>query len=334
MNTMEKNLLGCTSLPLPRLGLRSIPFGWRTDEASAHAILDTYRENGGAFIQGPAFHLADPHATHLSHVADRIVRRWWQARGIPRAELILSARCHPGAATATTLTDRLVAACDGALERLGTYYLDLFVLDASDRDLPLAAAREALDLLVRTGRVRYLALTGVQAWRAADSLRLDPRRNHCRIEAMQADYSLHRRFHVETELMDLCSEHRQSLIARVALGAERTAVAPVGAWLSDRYAEGSRHHLARTTAAIAASHGATATQVALAWVLHHPAVTTALVSAYSVSHLRELLDATNLVLPVETLVDLNRASRSQRLALATSRPPPRASTWRSAFARV
>ena len=320
---MKKNLLGCTSLPLPRLGLRSLPFGWRTDEANAHAILDAYLENGGNFIQGPAFHLADPHATQLSHVADRIVRRWWQARGIPRADLILSARCHPGAATAGNLADRLVAACDGALERLGTDHLDLFVLDASDRELPLTAAREALDLLVRTGRVRYLALTGVQAWRAADTLRLDPRRNHCRIEALQADYSLHRRALVETELMDLCAAHRQSLIARVGLAAERTRGAPGGTWLREQFAEGSRHHLMRTTAAVAAHHGATASQVALSWVLHHPAVTTALVSAYSPSHVRELLGAANLALSAEDLADLNRASRSQRLTLAANRPQAR-----------
>lgn len=332
LDTMEKNLLGCTSLPLPRLGLRSILFGWRTDEASAHAILDTYREHGGALIQGPAFQLADPHATNLSNAADRIVRRWWQGRGVPRAELILSARCHPGAAPTAGLTDRLMAACDGALERLGTDYLDLFVLDASDRTLPLAAAREALDVLVRTGRVRYLAMAGAQAWRAADTLRLDPRRNHCRLEALQADYSLHRRAHVETELMDLCAEHRLSLIARVALGAERATAAPGGNWLREHFAEGSRHHLARTTATIAANHGATPSQVALAWVLHHAAVTTALVSAYSASHLHELLDAANLALTAEDLADLNRASRSQRLTLAAGRPHMRQSTWLSTFA--
>lgn len=320
---MKKNLLGCTSLSLPRLGLRSLPFGWRTDEASAHAILDTYLENGGNFIQGPAFYLADPHATNLSNAADRIVRRWWQARGLPRAELILSAHCHPGTATTATLADRLVAACDGALERLGTDYLDLFVLDASDRDLTLAAARSALDILVRTGRVRYLALTGIQAWRAADTLRLDPRRNHCRIEALQADYSLHRRALVETELIDLCAAHRQSLIARVGLAAERTHGAPGGTWLREQFSEGSRHHLMRTTAAVAAHHGATASQVALSWVLHHPAVTTALVSAYSSSHVRELLGAANLALSAEDLADLNRASRSQRLTLTANRPQAR-----------
>lgn len=331
---MKKNLLGCTSLPLPRLGLRSILFGWRTDEAGAHAILDTYREHGGAFIQGPAFHLADPHASNLSNAADRIIRRWWQDRDIPRADLILSARCHPGAAPTVGLTDRLLAACDGALERLGTDYLDLFVLDASDRTLPLDAAREALDVLVRTGRVRYLALAGAQAWRAADTLRLDPRRNHCRLEALQADYSLHRRAHVETELMDLCAEHRLSLIARVALGAERAAAAPGADWLRDHFAEGSRHHLARTTAIIAASHGATPSQVALAWVLHHAAVTTALVSAYSAGHLRELLAAVDLALTAEDIAELNRASRSQRLTMAAGRPHLRPSSRRPVFAHA
>lgn len=307
---MEKHLLGCTSLPLPRLGLRSTAFGWRTDESSAHAILDAYREAGGNLIQGPAFHLADRDASDLSNASDRIVRRWWQARGLPRAELILSARCHPGAAAAGDLAGRLVAACDAALERLGTDHLDLFVLDASDRDLPLAAARGALDLLVRTGRVRYLALTGAQAWRAADTLRLDPRRNHCRLEALQADYALHRRAHVETELMDLCAEHRLSLIAQVAPGAERAG-------------DGSRQHLARAVDTIAAQHGATPAQVALAWVLHHPAVTTALVSAHSAAHVRELIGATDLALGAEAVADLNRASRAQRLTLAAARPQPR-----------
>lgn len=320
---MEKNLLGCTSLHLPRLGLRSHTFGWRTDEPTAHAILDRYRKHGGNFIQGPAFQLANHHATNLSNMADRIVRRWWHARGIPRAELILSARCHPGAATPGYLTERLVDACDGTLERLGTDYLDLFVLDSSDGNLPLAAARDALDLLVRTGRVRYLALAGAQAWRAADTLRFDPRRSHCRLEALQAEYSLHRRTHVETELMDLCAAHRMSLIAQVAPRAEPAAVGSRDSGLPERCGDGSRQHVARTTAAIASNHRATTSQVALAWVLHHPAVTTALVSANSPAFLEELTGALDLRLAAEDLAALNRASRSQRLTLPAHRHHPR-----------
>lgn len=320
---MEKQILGCTSRKLSRLGLGSMNFGWRADEASSRAILDAYRTLGGTLIQGLSYHLADRRAVNLTSAADRIVRRWWQSRRISRQEIVLSTRVNPGhqgTVGRQNLMDRVVSACDESLRRLGTDHLDIFVLDCSDRSLPMEPLRSAMDILVRTGRARYLALANVQAWKAADSIRGAPDHNHCRIEAIQADYSLHRRLQAETELLDLCAKHRLGFIAQVPLptGLVSTRLAmPTEAdrhrsdWIGDSLSKAGSHHITRSTAENARQRRFSAAQIALAWVLHNPAVTSAIINAYSVSHLHDLAGALEVDLSGDDLVNLNRVSRVQ-----------------------
>lgn len=320
---MEHQLLGCTSFLLPRIGLRTINFGWRTDESTAHAILDAFQAHDGRFIQGSTFHLAESQAIDFPNMADRIVGRWWRSRGVPRQELILSTRCHVGTVANDRLTDRLAAACDGALKRLGSDYFDLFVCDVSGQDLPVTKVREAMDHLVRTGRVRYLAIAGAAAWRSAETVRFDSRRNHCRIEALQAEYSLHRRTHVEVEFIDLCVAHRMGFIAQFPPEPPPLPSGGMpGARLGRSHVVG-RRPLVRLIHTLAGDHGVTPAQISLAWVLHNPAVTAAVVSASSVDQVGPLLRSLEIRLSSEQLEHLDRASREQRVVLTGRRRSPR-----------
>ncbi len=331
---MEHLLLGCTSLALPRIGLRTTNFGWRTDESTAHAILDAFQAQAGSFLQGSTFHLAGPQAIDFPNLADRIVGRWWRSRGVPRHELIFSTRCHVGSVAAHELADRLAVACDGALKRWGTDYFDLFVLDVSDEGLTVAGAREAMDHLVRTGRVRYLAITGAAAWRSADLVRFDPLRNHCRIEALQADYSFQRRTRAETEFLDLCLARRMGFIAQVPPASLLPSPDLTPRHGLVRSHAGGRRPLDRLVHALACEYEGTPAQIALAWVLQNPAVTAALINASGVAQIRQLVRGLEVRLSAGHLEQLDRASRDQRHVLPGRRrgvPPDPALSLNSHF---
>src|ERR1044071_6778430 len=91
---IKQRTMGRTSLKLSEVGLGTLNFGWKTDETSAHAILDAYHAAGGNFIQAANWspELLLPSAT-LSR-SEEVVGRWWTTRGIPRQELFLATRVY------------------------------------------------------------------------------------------------------------------------------------------------------------------------------------------------------------------------------------------------
>lgn len=330
---MKQRSLGCTDTKLSELCLGTMNFGWRISASTSRAILDAYHAAGGNFIQalapvpgvggGPAA-VAAPEA---------LVGDWWRARGHPRGALFLATRIHlPGTDQPSDLavTAMLRRAVDDSLGRFQTDYLDLLVCEWSAPARVAPALRQALDGLVRTGRVRYVAFAGLPAWQLVAEIHRDPRANHSRIDAIQADYSLLARAAVEGELGGACAAYRLGLIVRSPLAggllAKRDgntlALGPTRLrWLISRYGSDGGAKVVRVVNQLAAAHDCTPAQVALAWVLHQPSVTSALIGVNSVALLRELVDASRCKLSAVDLDRLDRASTTQRAHLPPRRAP-------------
>lgn len=209
----------------------------------------------------------------------------------------------------------LVASCDASLKRMGLDYVDIFYHHRPDPETPVEETVSALDHLVRSGRALYVGISSYspaltrQAAEVARDLGTP-------LTIHQPSYSMFNRW-VEDELLSTCSDDGLGVIAFSALAQGLLT----GKYL-DGVPEGSRlgHHkmsesfltdetleAIRALNAIAARRGQSLAQMAIAWVLRRPEVTSALIGASSVNQLDDSLDALeNLDFTDEELAEIDR----------------------------
>jgi 1-deoxyxylulose-5-phosphate synthase len=330
---IKQNTLGRTSLSVSELCLGTMNFGWKTDEQKSFAILDAYFEAGGNFIQATG-HSSAPALTAASTTfSEEVVGRWWDSRALLRSQLVLATRLSLGRAPEGVPLVKF--ARDGvrqSLRRLKTTYLDLLVLEWSESLLPMRELMEVFDALVRGGLVRYIGAANFPVWRVADAIGRAHLRNHCRMETLQADYSLMTRARFEPEAMALSREQRLGFLARSPLAGGFLARGAGAAgrlgssrhdWLDQRFGNAYGDAALAAVADVAARHEASSARVALSWVLHNPVVTSAVIGVQSVAQLGELLPATTLSLSAPDLEQLDRATAAEEVRLAPEVPRPR-----------
>jgi aryl-alcohol dehydrogenase-like predicted oxidoreductase len=209
----------------------------------------------------------------------------------------------------------LVNQVQASLKRLGTDHLDLFQLHGWDPVTPVEETLRALDDLVRQGYVRYVGVSNWAAWQLAKALGVAERLHLPRIQSVQAYYSLAGR-ELEREIVPVVESERVGLLVYSPLA---------GGYLSGKYrdeqAQGRRTSIpfppvdeqkgAAVLAAmdgIAAAHGASMVAVALAWLLHQPAVTSVILGVKRVAQLEDNLTATQVTLTEDELKTLDAAS--------------------------
>jgi len=324
---MKQRILGCTSLQLSELCLGTMNFGWSTDESTSLAILDAYYAHGGNFIQARGSHPAGAAFPTSTAFSEAVVGGWWRTRALARRHLVLGTRLNlnPVAAESGALREAVRRGCEDSLRRFRTDYLDLLVCEWTEPRLPPEEWWLALDLLVHHGLVRYVALAGVPAWLGLACLRHSRDRNHCRIDALQADYSLLARAGFEPETAELCREYRLGFLARSPLAggflikADGSSLALARSrrrWLFERYGVAGEKRITRAAHGLVNERGCSLAQLALAWVLHHPQVTTAVIGVTAVAQLKALVGATRLDLTARERACLDAASEVQRVRVA------------------
>ncbi len=324
---IKQRLMGRTGLKISELCLGTLNFGWKTDDRIAFAILDAYHAAGGNFIQAthqsPELFL--PSATVAA--SEEIVGRWWTTRKLRRQDLFLATRVYlraPADAADGTLTKLASDACREALRRMQTNYLDLVIFEWSEGFASLREPLAAFDHVVRRGLTRYVGAGSFPTWRVSDSLARAYLRNHARFEALQADYSLMTRARFELEAMALCQEQRLGFFARSPLAGgfltrrfDLETIFHSGRrdWLMERYGNTYGEAAQTATAEVAQRHEASSAQIALSWVLHNPAVTSAVIGVHSVAQLHELVRATSLALSADDLAHLDHATAAEEIRL-------------------
>lgn len=205
---------------------------------------------------------------------------------------------------------------EGSLKRLGTDYIDLYQVHNFDVTTPLEETLRALDDLVRQGKVRYIGLSNFAAWQIAKADGVARLLGTERFASVQSYYSL-----VGREL------EREILPAAMDLGLGTFIWSPLaGGFLSGKYtrdseASGRRaafeyppvdkdqgYDVVDALAAIAEEKNASVAQIALAWLLHKPGVTSVIVGARKEAQLIDNLGAADIVLSDEDMTRLDRAS--------------------------
>ena len=203
-----------------------------------------------------------------------------------------------------------------SLKRLQLDYVDLYQMHGFDPVTPLEETLEALDILVRHGHIRYIGVSNWPAWAVSKALGISALRNLMPIRSLQAYYTVAGR-DLEREIVPMLTSERVGLMVWSPLA---------GGLLSGKYdranaGEGRRANFDfppvnrdRADAVIAAmrpiaqAHDCTVAQVALAWLLHQPVVTSVIVGAKRPEQLKENIGAVNVALSPEDLSQLDAVS--------------------------
>jgi aryl-alcohol dehydrogenase-like predicted oxidoreductase len=315
---MDTTTLG--PLTVSRLCLGTMLMGDKTPVEEAHRMLDAFLAAGGTFLD-----TADVYGDGAS---ERTLAPWLARR---RDEVVLATKVRfpvsdPGGQGLAP--DRVRAACDASLRRLGVDEIDLYQVHAPDPDVALEDTLEALDGLVAAGKVRALGASNFPAWLLAWTVGLQDREGWAPFVSLQPQYSLVERS-VEVEILPFCRAAGLGVLPWGPLGAgflsgrysredpppAGSRIADAGDDLEEAFARRGVERNFRTVdeaRTIAEARGVSVSEVALAWLLGVEGVTAPVVGPRTLEQLEGLLGATSL--------DLSADERA-RLE-AHSAPPP------------
>lgn len=319
---MDYRQLGRSGFKVPVLSLGTGTFGggneffkaWgSTDAQSARHLVDICLEAGLSM-----FDSADVYSDGL---AEEVLGEAIKGR---RHEVIVSTkatfRSGPGANEVGSSRFHLVEACEKALRRLGTDYIDLFQLHGFDAVTPVDETLSALDDLVRAGKIRYIGCSNFSGWHLMKSLSVSERYGYARYVAHQAYYSLVGRDY-ECELMPLGLDQGVGAVVWSPLGwgrltgkIRRGQPIPAGSRLHKTAEQGPQvpedylYDVVDALDAVAEETGKSVPQVALNWLLQRPTVANVIVGARDETQLRQNLGAVGWNLTPEQVARLDAAS--------------------------
>jgi len=226
----------------------------------------------------------------------------------------------------------ILEACDNSLRRLQMDYVDLYQIHRWDPVTPIEETLEALDSLVRAGKVRYLGASSMAAWQLSKALYTAKESGWHRFVAMQNHYNLVYR-EEEREMIPLCMDQGLALIpwsplARGFLTGTRnresgtTQRSKVDTFAKDMYYRDDDFAVADAVAGVAQRKGVSPAQVACAWVLQAPGITSPIIGATKPSHLKELIASIDLKLSPEEVTELEKPYKPHPI-LGHAQPTPK-----------
>ncbi|MDR6530077.1 aryl-alcohol dehydrogenase-like predicted oxidoreductase [Caulobacter rhizosphaerae] len=310
-----------THRPLGRSGLSTAPlifggnvFGWTADEATSHRLLDAFVDGGFNAID-----TADVYSAwvpgHVGGESESVIGRWLKARG-KRDDVLILTKVAMWPAQRGLSAANIAAAVEGSLKRLQTDYIDLYQAHQDDAATPIEETLEAFDRLVKAGKVRAIGASNFSPERLSASLKASQALGLARYETIQPKFNLHDRDEVEGPLAELAAREGLGIIPYYGLAAGfLTGKYRTEADLEGRsrgrtvkpYLTARGLKILAALDAAAQAVGASPAQVALAWIMAHPAITAPLASATSVEQLDELMAAARLALPAAVIDALNAA---------------------------
>lgn len=317
---MRYRFLGRTGLMVSELGVGTNTFGGQSERWKAFGALD--RQGAGAVL-GAAFdagiNLVDLADSYGDGEAEARVGEALQDLETPRANVILATkaclRTGPGPNAVGLSRAHVLDSVEASLRKLRTDYLDVFQLHNFDAETPLEETLEALDVVVRQGKVRYVGCSNFAAWQVALTRGISDARRLPKIESVEANYTVAARV-IERELIPLLRHQGMGLLVWGPLGAglltgkyDRDGGGPKGARLVSGASTMANRERALDAVdvmrPIAQAHDATIGQIALAWLLAKPTVTSVIVGVKSPDQLRENLGALAVTLTADELAALD-----------------------------
>jgi aryl-alcohol dehydrogenase-like predicted oxidoreductase len=323
---MKYRRLGASGAKVSELCLGGMTFGEADDksfmhqvgcdEATAHAILDRAIDAGINFVDTADVYGQDG-------LSERVIGSWFDARG-RRDQVVLATKFRfsmgDGPNRSGASRYRIIRTVEDSLRRLRTDRIDLYQIHMQDITVDEDELLRALDDLVRAGKVLYLGCSNYAAYRLVDSLWRAKTRGLDRFVTLQAQYSLVVR-DLEREHVPLCRQWGLGILPWSPLAAgflsgkyRKDAPPPPGTRLEKwrdrwgRFDDPRNWRILDALDTVGAQLGATPAQVALAWLLHKPAVSSVIFGARTVEQLDDNLAAAGRSTPADLMQQLDAAS--------------------------
>ena len=307
---MEMTNLGRTGLKVSRLCLGTMNFGPQTTEEDSYAIMDRAVEEGINF-----FDTANVYGGKRGEgITEQIVGRWLAQGGGRRESIVLATKVY--GAMGDLPNERGLSAyhirraCEESLRRLQTDHIDLYQMHHIDRSTPWEEVWQAMEQLVREGKVLYVGSSNFAGWHIAQAQCEASKRNFMGLVSEQSLYNLTARS-IETDVIPACEEYGLGLIpwsplAGGLLGGVLQKIEE-GRRASERIQkrlENERESIEQYEA-LCRELGESPADVALAWLLHQPAVTAPIIGPRTMAQLEGALHALDIELSEETLERLD-----------------------------
>ena len=307
---MEYVQLGRTGLKVSPLCLGTMNFGPQTTEADSFRIMDRALEHGINF-----WDTANVYGQKTGEgITEQIIGRWLAQGGGRREKVVLATKVYgnmgewPNQSRLSALHIR--RACDESLRRLQTDHLDLYQMHHIDRMTPWEEIWEAMERLVRDGKVVYVGSSNFAGWHIARAQEAARSRHFLGLVSEQSLYNLDARM-VELEVIPACEAYGLGLIPWSPLGGGFLGGALRKAEEGRRASEGVQKRIEKNRAKLEAWEGLCGelgeqpADVALAWLLHNKAVTAPIIGPRTVEQLDDSLRATEIRLADDTLKRLD-----------------------------
>ncbi len=303
---MKIKRLGRTGLKVSEICLGTMTFGNQCDEPTSRAIMDKAFEYGVTF-----FDAADVYpiggTPESRGRTEEYIGRWLMGR---REEIVLATKFNgemgAGPNDRGGSRKHIFQAVEASLRRLQTDYIDLYQMHAPDLETPLDETLRALDDLVHAGKVRYIGCSNYPAWLLTKGLWISDKQGLARFDSVQPRYNILFR-HIEAELLPLALDQGVGVISYNPLAGgvltgryqagqsvedgSRFALQNAGKIYRARYWQEAQMQAVDQLKQLCDARNVSITQVAIAWVLAQPTITSAIVGASKAAQLDQSLPA-------------------------------------------
>ncbi|MFD7610350.1 aldo/keto reductase [Streptomyces sp. NPDC059828] len=314
---MKYTQLGRTGLKVSRLVLGTMNFGPQTDEADSHTIMDAALDAGINF-----FDTANAYGWGANKGrTEKIIGNWFAKGGDRRDKVVLGTKVYANMGAdgaAWPNHDKLSAlnirrAVDASLKRLQTDYIDLYQFHHVDRDTPVEEIWQAVDVLIKQGKILYAGSSNFPGWKIAQANETANRLGMVGLASEQCLYNLAER-RAEMEIVPAAREYGLGVIPWSPLHGGLLG------GVIKKEAQGGRRAEGRSAASLADTsvrekvqayedlldkHGLAPGEVALAWLLTRPGVTGPIVGPRTVDQVASALRAVELELGEDLLGELD-----------------------------
>ena len=318
---MNYRNLGKTGLKVSELCLGTMQFGWTADESTSFEVLQAAYEKGVNFIDTANVYTQWVEG-NPGGVAETIIGKWIKKNNIPRDQVVIATKVRgkrgEGPNDVGLSRAHILREAENSLRRLQVETIDLYQTHSYDPETPIEETLSALTDLVRQGKVRYIGCSNYPAWRLMQALWAAEKLGLEGYISLQPNYSLAHRAEFERELKDVCQKYGVGVIPYSPLAAgfltgkyrkdaPEVESARLGT-VTRRYFNERGWAMLDAVLALAEKKGASPSQIALAWLLHQPVITSPIIGPRSLEQLHDNLGAVDVKLSDEEFSQLAEVS--------------------------
>jgi aryl-alcohol dehydrogenase-like predicted oxidoreductase len=315
---MQNRQLGTSTLEVSPICFGCNVFGWTADEDMSFRLLDGWLDAGFNFYDTADVY-SRWHDGNEGGESETIMGKWLASRG-GRDKIVLATKfgMDMGDGKVGLSPEYMVRAVEDSLRRLQTDYIDLYQSHKDDENTPVDATLEAYAKLIEQGKVREIGASNFSAARMKEALDASETKGLPRYQSLQPLYSLVERDTFEGDLEDLCAVENVGVIGFYSLasgfltGKYRSKADMEGrirAPRVEKYVTEGGFRVLDALDEVAKKHNAKMGQVALAWLMARPSVTSPIASATNMDQLAELAATVELSIDADDIAKIDEASK-------------------------